>query len=120
MKIKIELSNSESGDWEPEREVELIPYDEIFAAKNPNLPVGEMFAGQFSLDDYDIDIGKGVIVSINVHYYEKENSAVLSVKKDGTAFVQAHGAGFDVNGNGLKLIFLAPKALSPTSVTLVR
>ena len=80
MKIKIELSNSESGEWDTEIEVDLIPYDEIFAAKNPNLPIGEMFVGQFALDDHDIDIdiGKGTTVSINVHYHEKENSAVLS------------------------------------------
>ena len=119
MKIKIELGSTESQEWGDGYEVELAPYSDIFAIENPGLPVGDMFVGQFSLNDHDIEIDDGTYVSVSINYHENENHALIAIKMDGIAFVQVHGVAFDANGNGLNLIFVAPKTSFPTSVTLV-
>lgn len=125
MKIAITTGNPVTEEWDEMHVLELQPYGEIFAKKNPNIPPTDAFENRHAIEDYTLSFyatttepeGLGSI-QVSAYYMLDTHWLNLIVKYEGKSLVQVSGLASDEH-SALSTIFHLPNADFPIEIRVI-
>lgn len=117
MKIRTEIGNRDTKEWEDPFFIDLAPYSRIFAVEYPDLPTYPGIDDTMAIKDYSVDILGQTSVEVTVYHHVPNNAVSIFIKHEGQSFVQVMGEACNSNGVGLSLLIQAPGTNVPVNFT---
>lgn len=116
MRLRAIIGNPETGNWETESVIDMVPYAEVFRKKYPGLPAPDSFDDQLAVEDHELELLNEIAVLVTAHYDKARNTISLFVKMNGKSIVQVLGTAFTDNDPGLSVIFNVPGEEFPVEI----